>query len=108
MVTGKDALVGKSTGDVGYVGNVSIGTTEHYTLKSIGEMKLVTDTHQTMNVAGNQNITAGVTNINNNLNVTGTVDASVEVKAGDPEVKLTTHKHTANNAGSKTSGPDNS
>lgn len=108
MVTGKDALVGKSTGDVGYVGNVSIGTTEHYTLKSVGDMKLVTDSNQTMNIAGNQNITASVTNINNDLNVTGTIDASVEVKAGDPEVKLTTHKHTANNAGSKTSGPDNS
>ena len=31
--------------------------------------------------------------VTGNMNLTGTVDAEVEVKAGDPEVTLTGHVH---------------
>jgi phage baseplate assembly protein gpV len=44
-------------------------------------------------VDGNQDISAAVTNIANNVNVTGTVDATVEVEAGSNNIKLTTHRH---------------
>ena len=50
----------------------------------------------TETIDGTQQTTASVTNILNNVNVTGTVDASVEVKAGSPEVTLTGHVHEYN------------
>lgn len=109
-------LLGANNLNIAAGGDLNIAAEGKMKLKSVGEQTVETDaaqfinvgTTQTMAITGNQGITASVTNINNNVNVTGTVDASTEVKAGSPEVKLTTHKHTANNAGSKTSGPDNS
>ena len=70
---------------VGTAQTVNVGTGQTVT---VGE-------GQTITVAGDQNITAAVTKINNNVDVTGTITATVEVTAGliPKDVSLTTHLH---------------
>jgi len=48
---------------------------------------------QTMSISGTQSITASVTNIGNNVNVTGVLAATSNVTAGATSISLTTHKH---------------
>lgn len=49
---------------------------------------------QTMSISGTQSITASVTNIGNNVNVTGVLAATSNVTAGATSISLTTHKHS--------------
>ena len=50
---------------------------------------------QTMRITGNQDITALVTKINNNVDVYGTITATVDVKAGSKLISLTDHRHNS-------------
>lgn len=81
--------------------NVNMAAEETMTIKSIGNQNIVTEaaqqinvgTTQTMSIINAQSITANVTNFNNNVNVTGTVDASVNVLAGPDNIDLDGHVH---------------
>ena len=66
-------------------GHLYLTSKENIEFESLAAMKITVD--------GNQDISAAVTNIANNVNVTGTVDATVEVEAGSNNIKLTTHRH---------------
>lgn len=81
---------------------VSISGTEKYTIG--GSQTITVGGDQTMSITGNQDITAAVTNINNDVNVTGTLDATVDVIAGTNNVKLVTHKHTGVTTGLSLTG----
>lgn len=80
--------------------NITIDKTS---TESIGESESITiGSTQSVNITGSQDISASVTNIANDVNVTGTVKATTEVQAGN--IKLTTHKHTGVQAGPSTTG----
>ena len=68
---------------VGTAQTVNVGTGQKITVGEEG---------QTITVAGDQNITAAVTKINNNVDVTGTITATVDVVAKG--VSLVDHLHT--------------
>jgi hypothetical protein len=72
-------------------GHLYLTSKENIEFESLAAMKITVD--------GNQDISAAVTNIANNVNVTGTVDATVEVEAGSNNIKLTTHRHSGVQAG---------
>jgi len=72
-------------------GHLFLTSKENIEFESLAAMKITVD--------GNQDISAAVTNIANNVNVTGTVDATVEVEAGSNNIKLTTHRHSGVQAG---------
>ena len=60
--------------------------------------------NDTLTVTGNQDITAAITNINNNVNVTGTITASshISTTGGDvstSSITLNTHVHSQPNTG---------
>tara|TARA_B100001094_G_scaffold64217_1_gene60200 strand:+ start:3491 stop:4534 length:1044 start_codon:yes stop_codon:yes gene_type:complete len=88
-------------------GNMNTKISKNLNLDVGGEMNVTVGGSQTITVGGdqettitgNQNITASVTNINNNVNVTGTLDATVDVVAGTQNIKLVTHKHSGVTAG---------
>ena len=73
-------------------------------LDSDGNQSLTVGGGQTMTITNEQSISAEETDITNDVNVTGTLDASVNVLAGSTNIPLDGHKHLANNAGSDT-GP---
>ena len=78
-------------------------TIDKSSTESIGESESITvGSTQTIDVGGSQDITASVTNINNNTNVTGIVDATSEVQVGS--IKLTKHKHLGVQSGSGITG----
>ena len=66
-------------------GNIGVETTK--------DMIEKVDGAHTITVVGQQTFEAENLDIKNNVDLTGTLDASVEVKAGDPEVTLTGHVH---------------
>lgn len=68
----------------------SIGESESITVGSTQTIEI--GSSQIVNVSDSQEITASVTNINNDVNVTGTVEATTEVQVSN--IKLTKHKHT--------------
>ena len=83
-------VVGGST-DIGTADNFNIAAGKSMTTKSVGDMTIITQANQTVEVSGNmtetvtgtQDTTARVTNLNNDINVTGTSTASVDhVSAG--------------------------
>ena len=88
-------------------GNMNTKISKNLNLDVGGEMNVTVGGSQTITVGGDQettitgdqNITASVTNINNNVNVTGTLDATVDVVAGTQNIKLVTHKHSGVTAG---------
>jgi hypothetical protein len=91
------------TGDLNLNVDGNINTKcKNYTLDVGEEMKVTvggsqTNTiggSQTITVGGSQDITASITNINNNVNVVGTLDATVDVVAGSKKISLVGHKHT--------------
>ena len=66
-------------------GNIGVETTK--------DMIEKVDGAHSITVVGQQTFEAENLDIKNNVDLTGTLDASVEVKAGDPEVTLTGHVH---------------
>ena len=102
IVGGTDVIVGAKTGDYGYANNLNIGSGKNVNMKAVVDMKLDSDANQsftvgggqTMTITNNQDISANVTNITNDVNVTGTVDASVNVLAGETDIPLDGHIHT--------------
>jgi hypothetical protein len=118
IVGGTDTTVGAKTGDYGYANNLNMGSAKNVNVKAENDMKLDSannqsftvgasqtmsvNTTQTMTIGSNQDITATITNINNDVNVDGTVDASTEVKAGEVEVTLTGHIHPETGANTGT------
>lgn len=105
-------------------GNMNTKITENYTLDVGKEMKVTVGTTQTVNVGTNQTITVGgaqemtitgdqdikasVTNIDNNVNVTGILDATIDVVAGTQNISLVSHTHndTPGLGAGKTSPPN--
>lgn len=93
-------VTGNVTEVIGGNNSVNITGTESYTVGGAqtisigGAQTLTVGGDQEMTITGDQDITAAVTNINNDVNVTGTLDATVDVIAGTNNVKLVTHKHT--------------
>ena len=75
------------------IGNIKFGGSGNVEIGVKGTSKLFSTGSQTLKSDAAQELNATVTNILQDTNVTGTVDASVEVKAGSPEVTLTGHKH---------------
>jgi hypothetical protein len=69
-------------------GNMNTKVSKNYKLEVLGDMETT--------VSGTQNITASVTNINNNVNVTGTLTATVDVIAGSNSISLVKHTHLDN------------
>lgn len=112
IVGGTDVIVGAKTGDYGYANNLNVGSGKNVNMKAVVDMKLDSDgaqsmtvgTTQTMTITGEQSISAEETDITNDVNVTGTLDASVNVLAGSTNIPLDGHKHLANTADSDT-GP---
>tara|TARA_R100000951_G_scaffold91218_1_gene79546 strand:+ start:2596 stop:4098 length:1503 start_codon:yes stop_codon:yes gene_type:complete len=64
------------------------------TIKTSAAQQINVGTTQTMSISSTQDITANVTNINNNVNVTGTVDASVQVLANSIDLDGHVHPQT--------------
>ena len=102
-----ESILSKYTCVVG--GSTDIGTADHFniaagltmTTKSVGDMTIVTDSNQIVSVGntmvetitGTQTTNASSTTINNNVNVTGTVDASTDVIGGENNISLVSHTH---------------
>ena len=75
--------------DVGEEMKVTVGTKQEVTVG--GSQTITVGGDQTMSITGNQDISAAVTKINNNVDVTGTLTATVDVVAKG--VSLVGHKH---------------
>lgn len=102
-VVQKYLLAVGDTADVGAGGAFGLATSDAMNIKSISNMTIVTDANQTITVAGTQDSTASVTNINNDVNITGTSTASVDhVSAG---ISGATHVHTEQGDGADVSAP---
>tara|TARA_B100000287_G_scaffold261920_1_gene246465 strand:- start:4405 stop:5805 length:1401 start_codon:yes stop_codon:yes gene_type:complete len=67
--------------------------------ETTGNKTELIDGAHSITVVGQQTFQADNLDIKNNVDLTGTLDASVEVKAGDPEVTLTAHVHPQGNDG---------
>lgn len=109
IIAGKETLIGAKTGDIGFAWNLNIGSANNVNMKASANMQLIAvksqkvdagdhqsmtvGNTQTMNITSTQSITANVTNIDNDVNVDGTVDASVNVLAGATDIPLDGHKH---------------
>lgn len=75
--------------DVGKEMKVTVGGSQTNTIG--GSQTITVGGDQTMSITGNQDISAAVTKINNNVDVTGTLTATVDVIAKG--VSLVGHKH---------------
>lgn len=75
--------------DVGEEMKVTVGGSQTNTIG--GSQTITVGGDQTMGITGNQDISAAVTKINNNVDVTGTLTATVDVVAKG--VSLVGHKH---------------
>jgi len=103
-------------GDLKYAvdGNVELLSKGTMKVQSVGQQDIGTDADQRFTVGGNQdtgvkgdqNVTATETNINNDTNVTGTVDASVDVLGGNSDISLVSHTHNQNNGNDNGGGVD--
>ena len=71
---------------------VTVGTKQEVTVGDGGQI-ITVGGNQTMSITGNQDISAAVTKINNSVDVTGTLTATVDVKAGSKPISLVDHKH---------------
>lgn len=79
-------ILAKGNFDIAAVGNLNFATKSKLNLKSIDNMTLTTEANQTFTVGGSQSmaitdtqgITASTTNINNDVNITGTSTATVD------------------------------
>jgi hypothetical protein len=78
--------------DVGEEMKVTVGGSQTNTIG--GSQTITVGGDQTMSITGIQDITATAgTKINNNVDVTGTLTATVDVKAGGKLISLVDHKH---------------
>jgi len=94
-------------GDLKYsANNVEFNAKGTMNVESVGDQKLGTDGSQTITVGGTQDIGATETNINNDVNVTGTVDASVDVTGGSSNISLVDHTHNQNDGNDNGGGVD--
>ena len=84
ILTGSDMLLQADATQV-------VSSQGNQTIKTSAAQQINVGSTQTMSIANTQSITAGVTNINNNVNVTGTVTASVQVFANG--IDLDGHVH---------------
>ena len=85
--------------------NVNIGSGGDLIIKSNGKQEIESiSSTQLLKSSSTQTLTSSVTNMGQNVNVTGTLDASVEVKAGGADITLTGHKHLGVQTGGGTSG----
>jgi hypothetical protein len=75
--------------DVGEEMKVTVGGSQTNTIG--GSQTITVGGDQTMSITGNQDISAAVTKINNNVDVTGTLTATVDVIANG--ISLVGHKH---------------
>ncbi len=103
-------ILAKGNFDIAAVGNLNLASASKINLKSKKDMSLTSEANQaftvtgsqTMAITGSQGITASVSNINNNVNITGTSTASVDhVSAG---ISGKGHKHGGVAAGSAKTG----
>jgi hypothetical protein len=86
---------------------VTVGGSQTNTIG--GSQTITVGGNQTMSITGNQDISAAVTKINNNVDVTGTITATVDVKAGTQNIiSLVNHTHndTPGLGAGKTSPPN--
>jgi hypothetical protein len=93
--------------DVGEEMKVNVGGSQTNTIG--GSQTITVGGNQTMSITGNQDISAAVTKINNNVDVTGTITATVDVKAGTQNIiSLVNHTHndTPGLGAGKTSPPN--
>jgi len=74
-------------------GHLYVTSSGNLELETLADSTIKADGTQTITVVGNQTIQASVTNVQNNVNVTGTLTATTQVTAGSPSVSLTTHTH---------------
>ncbi len=86
VVVGKHQEFAASHHETSTAGHMYFTSSQNLELESLSSMKITVD--------GSQDISASVTNFANNVNVTGTLDATVEVYAGSSNIGLTTHKHS--------------
>ena len=122
IVAGTDTMVGAKTGDYGYANNLNIGSGANVNMKSVLNMKLDSDANQsftvggdqsmaisntqTMNITGSQGITASVTNVNNDMNITGTSTATTDHVSAGKSGATHTHTDTEGLGAGTTSGPN--
>ena len=92
--------------DVGEEMKVTVGGSQTNIIG--GSQTITVGGDQTMSITGNQDISAAVTKINNNVDVTGTLTATVDVKAGTQNISLVNHTHndTPGLGAGKTSPPN--
>ena len=74
-------------------GNMTIKTGNTLTISSDSDIKMHSKVNTTMTANGNQTMESTKLFVKNDQDVTGTLDASTEVKAGNTEVTLTGHIH---------------
>ena len=87
FLTGSDMLLQADATQV-------VSSQGNQTIKTSAAQQINVGSTQTMTIANAQSITAEVTNINNNVNVTGTVDASVQVFANGIDLDGHVHPQT--------------
>lgn len=87
FLTGSDMLLQADATQV-------VSSQGNQTIKTSAAQQINVGSTQTMSIANTQSITAGVTNINNNVNVTGTVTASVQVFANGIDLDGHIHPQT--------------
>lgn len=110
LVAGNSSHLTGGNFDFGASGNFNLAAAGKYNVISTGDMSIETSgaqittvaTDQTINVSGDQHITAVVTNINNDVEVTGTSTATVDHISGTISGKLHTHPISS---GSSSPGP---
>ena len=73
--------------------NLELETLAASAIKADGSQTITIGGTQNMTISGDQTIQASTTNIQNNVNVSGTLAATTQVRAGTPAVNLTTHTH---------------
>jgi hypothetical protein len=91
FMTGSDMLIQADATQV-------LSSQGNQTIKTSAAQQINVGSTQTMSIANAQSITAEVTNINNNVNVTGTVDASVQVLANSIDLDGHVHAQTGGTA----------
>lgn len=121
-LAGADFLRGKKTGDIAYVDNLNIGSANNFALKATANVKIIAIENmkanagnnqsftvggdQTMAIVGNQGVTAAVTNINNDMNITGTSTATTDHVSAGKSGASHTHTDTTGLGAGTTSGPN--
>lgn len=110
--SGKMTIIGGTGLALGTGGPLEIAGAQTMTIKSTAAMIIESTAAMTIESTAAMTINSDSTieststgmTINNDVDLVGTLDATVDVKAGAPEVTLKTHKHTGVTAGGALSG----